>query len=79
LAPSGRHLRFGSDLVIEGTYPRFRVQRRHPDVEVELDIHATNTVSHFFKMRGGLYDHWSLLCKYEGLINETAVSGLCTY
>jgi len=75
----GSHLRFGSDILLTGTFPEFRIQRWHPEVEADLHLRATDRVAHFFKLRGGLYDHWSLLCEYDGEINGRAVSGLCTY
>lgn len=78
-AGDGSQLRFGSDILLTGTFPRFRIQRWHPEVEVDLHLRATDRVAHFFKLRGGLYDHWSLLCEYDGEINGSAVSGLCTY
>jgi hypothetical protein len=79
LAPDGSQLRFGEDLLMEGAYPNFRILRRHPDFDVQLKLRATDKVADFFKIKGGLYNHWSLLCEYTGSVGDTAVSGLCTY
>lgn len=81
-APDGSRLRFGDDLVIEGDYPHFTVRRTHPDVTVELEIQATDKVSHFANIPG-LYRHWSLLSTYRGHIDHrgvrTSIGGLCTF
>ncbi|RMI33378.1 DUF6670 family protein [Nocardia stercoris] len=80
-APDGSHLRFGEELVIDGTYPHFTVRRIHPDVVVELEIEATPNVAHFANIPG-LYKHWSLLSTYRGHVDHhgdrVAVEGLCT-
>lgn len=78
-ADDGSSLRFGDDLLIEGTYPRFDLTRHHPEGDVVLHIEATDKVSHFIDLRGGLYSHWSLLCEYEGTVAGEAASGLCTF
>lgn len=78
-APDGSLLRFGDDLVIEGSYPTFDVHRRHPDVDVDLRLHATDKVTPFVDARGGNYSHWSLLCEYEGTVGDLAASGLCNF
>jgi hypothetical protein len=78
----GSLLRFGSDLVLEGSYPDFVVRRTHPEVDIELRLTASGTVSHFAKLISGVYDHWSLLCEYTGNLSRggqvTPVAGLCT-
>jgi hypothetical protein len=57
------------------------VRRRHPDVDVRLDLRATDTVTSFVHIPG-VYDHWSRLCEATGRIEshgEVAdISGLCT-
>ncbi|MDX5299503.1 MAG: hypothetical protein LPK85_11215, partial [Gammaproteobacteria bacterium] len=77
----GRVLHFGEDLSIEGRFPHWRVQREHADVRVQLDLHATRSVSHFARIPGA-YHHWSLLCEYNGTVQHQgraqAVQGLCT-
>jgi hypothetical protein len=80
-AADGSYLRFDNDLVLDGCHPDFTVHRRHPDVDVYLDIHATDTITHFVRIPG-VYRHWSLLCRASGQIGYqgevTDVSGLCT-
>jgi hypothetical protein len=71
-------VRFGADLTIEGVYPDFHLRRFHRDVPVELNIVATDKVSYFADLPGGLYTHWSLLCRYEGTVGRRALAGLCT-
>jgi hypothetical protein len=78
-AGDGSRLRFGEDLLIEGSYPSFRVQRHHPDATVDLRLTATDKVSYFVNLVGGLYSHWSLLCRYTGTVGGIGVSGLCTF
>lgn len=80
-AADGSHLRFGHDLVIDGTYPHFTVRRTHPDVTVEPEIEATDKVAHFANIPA-LYRHWSLLSTYRGHLDyrgeRVEVQGLCT-
>ncbi|KAA0018448.1 DUF6670 family protein [Antrihabitans cavernicola] len=80
-AADGSHLRFGSELEIDGRYPHFAVRRSHPDVTVELTIDATDKVAHFANIPG-LYRHWSLLASYRGHVDHNdervEVEGLCT-
>jgi hypothetical protein len=78
-AADGRHIRFGDDLLIEGGLPQFRLTRRHPDVDVDLVITATDKVSYFADLPGGLYTHWSLLCRYAGTVGDQSAAGLCTF
>lgn len=78
-AADGSRLRFGDDLLIEGRYPSFRVRRHHHDVDVDLHLTATDKVTYFADLVGGLYTHWSLLCQYSGTIGDTEASGLCTF
>jgi hypothetical protein len=80
-AADGSHLRFGNDLTITGRYPAFSVHRRHPEVEVRLDITATDTITHFVRL-GPVYSHWSVLGRARGRILHrgvnTDIAGLCT-
>jgi hypothetical protein len=72
-------VRFGDDLTIEGVYPHFQLRRSHRESPVQLDIVATDKVSYFADLPGGLYSHWSLLCRYEGAVGDRAIDGLCTF
>jgi hypothetical protein len=74
----GSLLRFGEDLTIEGSYPDFRLRRFNRDVPVELHIRASDKVTYFADLPGGLYTHWSLLCRYDGVVGHLPVAGLCT-
>ncbi|MFE6860733.1 DUF6670 family protein [Nocardia sp. NPDC057668] len=77
----GSRLKFGDELLIEGAYPKFALRRRHPEVEVDLEIDATDVVSHFAHIPG-LYDHWSVLARCRGTITDRhgvlPVDTLCT-
>ena len=79
-AADGSRLRFGSELEITGSYPQFRVHRPDPDVGFDLELTASRTVTHFARMRAGVYDHWSLLCRYRGTFRvdgaDVAAEGL---
>ncbi|MEQ9010551.1 DUF6670 family protein [Algiphilus sp.] len=81
-ATDGSRLRFGEELLIEGQYPNWSLQRHSDELRVELSIVATRCVSHFAKVLG-LYTHWSLLSRYAGVIEQAgesqSVSGLCTF
>ncbi len=83
LAADGSHLRFGQELVLEGRYPDFKVRGQRDNFRFELVLKATDKIAHFARMVGGLYDHWSILCEYQGHLEQdgkkTAVNGLCTY
>ena len=79
LAPDGSRVRLGSDVWIDGGLPNVRVRRWHPDADVDLRLRATDTVTHFVDLAGGLYQHWSVLCEYQGTVGETSASGLCTF
>jgi hypothetical protein len=80
LAADGSDLRFGADVRIEGRYPNFRVRRAHPGAAFDLRLTATRTVTHFAHLWAGRYDHWSLLCRYDGEFrvdgDVVAVAGL---
>ncbi|MFI5501911.1 DUF6670 family protein [Nocardia asteroides] len=82
LAPDGSVVRFGDEFQLEGHYPHFTVAYRNPEFELDLRVRATDKVAHFAKLRGGLYDHWSLLCRYEGTVTyygkTTEIAGLNT-
>ena len=58
------------------------MHRVHPEVTVDLQLNATDKVSHFVNLPG-LYSHWSLLCEYSGRILHagatTEIDGLCTF
>ncbi|MGX1811518.1 DUF6670 family protein [Nocardia sp. NPDC055321] len=77
----GTRLKFGDELVIEGEYPKFALRRRHPEIEVDLEIDATDVVSHFAHVPG-LYDHWSVLARARGSITDrhgaVPIDTLCT-
>lgn len=77
----GSYLKFGDDPLIEGHYPKFTLHRHHRDVEIELEIHATDVVSHFAHVPGA-YDHWSVLAQCRGSLRDrhgiTPVETLCT-
>lgn len=79
IRPDGTLVRFGDDVLIQGAYPTFRIHRKHPEVEVDLQLDATDKVTYFADYPGDLYTHWSLLCQYRGSLDGVAVAGLCTY
>ena len=82
-ANDGSKLRFGDDLVVEGLYPNFLVRREGHDFNMVLSLQATNKIANFANLIGGLYEHWSLLCRYTGQLElgdkTTKVDGLCTF
>ncbi|MDM1020143.1 hypothetical protein QSV37_07460 [Acinetobacter sp. VNK23] len=83
LSADGSSLRFGNDLLLDGKYPNFHAKREGHDFNFELNIKATDKVANFAELFGGVYDHWSLLCQYQGYLEyqgkKTDIQGLCTY
>ncbi|ESK53608.1 DUF6670 family protein [Acinetobacter tjernbergiae] len=83
LVSNGSYLKFGNDLVIEGKYPDFHAYRVGHNFNFDLKLRATDKIAHFVKMMGGMYEHWALLCEYEGFVEQAGVKieikGLCTY
>lgn len=83
LLSNGASLRFANDLLLEGTYPHFHAVRKDHQFNFDLKINATDKIAQFADLAGGLYQHWALLCQYEGFLEykgeKTAVKGLCTY
>ena len=79
----GSYLSFGNDLVIQGAYPYFSAHRKGTRFNFDLTLEATDKVAHFARLKGGLYDHWSILCTYKGCIDHNGVTtpldGLCTF
>ncbi len=77
----GSLLKFGDDVTISGVYPNYRVQSQSDELTVDLKLTATGQITLFAK--SVLYNHLSLLTRYEGSIVsqgvEQQVSGLCTY
>ncbi len=53
---------------IQGEFPNFQIEREDAELSFKIKITATNTVSHFIKLRMTLAEHWSLLCRCEGEI-----------
>lgn len=83
LVSNGSSLRFGQDLLLEGKYPNFHAQREGHDFNFNLNIHATDKLANFAQLTHGLYDHWALLCEYDGYLEykgeKIQLKGLCTY
>ncbi|CAM3873213.1 DUF6670 family protein [Smaragdicoccus niigatensis] len=83
LAPDGKALRFGDDLDIKHGADEIALKAVRPQAHIELTIRPTAAVSHFAHMLG-VYDHWSVLCEYEGTFTPTGgetftQTGLCTF
>ncbi|VWD40584.1 hypothetical protein BLA18112_06743 [Burkholderia lata] len=72
---------FGRDLVIEGTYPRYRIRAAYGRFGFDLEIECTDIASWF--VHNVVYDHLSLLARCSGEIRHdshaTAVDTLCTF
>lgn len=80
--PNGSSIRFGKDLTISGEFPNFQVQANYDDVQLDMQITCTDTVSWFVKNLA--YDHLSLLATCEGVITQRGVvtqvaNTLCTF
>ncbi|GAB16582.1 hypothetical protein GOEFS_006_00350 [Gordonia effusa NBRC 100432] len=82
LAADGSTLRFGDTLRIERSARGIHVEAAVDNFSVELNIRPTNVVSHFAHLPS-IYDHWSVLCEYDGTFtvdgDSLDAAGLCTY
>lgn len=58
--------KFGQKEQITGAIPNFRLIREDDELSVDLEIETKPLISHFTKMKLGLFDHWSLLCRCKG-------------
>ena len=77
------HLAFGADVTIRGQYPHFTAERTGHSFNFKLNLTASDKIAHFAKIIFDQYDHWSILCQYDGVIEQggqvTQISGLCTF
>jgi hypothetical protein len=82
LSADGSRLRFGEDLVIEGSYPRYQLHRDLGTVTVDLELELTDKVAYFVRAPR-VYDHWSLLARCHGAIRDrdgaVEIEGLGTF
>ncbi len=82
LAADGSRIAFGDNLVIEGSYPSYRVQAAWEDFRLDIQLQCTDTVSWF--VRNVVYDHLSLLATCSGTISQGGHSAsldkvMCTF
>lgn len=79
--PDGSLLRFGDELTLTGTYPKYQLTGRLNGVDVSLELRNTDKVSWFF--RTPVYKHLSLLTEYRGTFGhlgvDIEVEGLCAF
>ncbi|WP_445116681.1 DUF6670 family protein [Acinetobacter sp. WZC-1] len=59
---------FGERERLTGTFPEFTLQRQDEELSVYLNIRTQPVVSHFSRMKLGLFEHWSVLCQCRGEI-----------
>lgn len=62
------YYQFGGKEVLSGAFPEFRLQRQDSELSVDLKIVTKPIISHFTKLKLGMFEHWSLLCQCEGII-----------
>lgn len=60
--------KFGEKERLSGSIPYFRLSRKDEELSVDLKIETKPIISHFTKLKLGLFDHWSLLCHCSGQI-----------
>jgi hypothetical protein len=81
LADDGTLVRFGKDLELSGRHPAFRLRGSREGFAFDLDIACSDAVTFF--LRGPIWEHLSILARYEGRIATGAthldVSGTCTF
>ncbi|MGB6040901.1 MAG: DUF6670 family protein [Gordonia sp. (in: high G+C Gram-positive bacteria)] len=80
-ADDGSLLRWGNDLTIAVDGNTARITGRYPHFAVDLTVNLTDQVSYF--VRTPIYDHFSRLAPYEGMISDasgsTQIEGLGTF
>lgn len=62
------HFSFGNKEQLIGTFPHFKLTRNDSELAFDLNIETKPVISHFTKLKLGLFDHWSLLCHCRGEI-----------
>ncbi len=76
----GSRIAFGDNLIIDNSYPKFRVTGRYDSFDVDLEIVASDQASWF--VRNPVYDHVSLLAQCSGTISSpdgpVSISAPCT-
>lgn len=77
----GSLIKFGKDLELSGSYPKFNLKSSRENLKVDLELEATGEITWFCKSK--VYNHLSLLTRYKGVIESegvtSSVEGLCTY
>lgn len=58
--------KFGQRETVTGQFPKFIVERDDPELSYQIEVKTTNTVSHFTKLKLGVFDHWSILSHCAG-------------
>ena len=57
--------KFANKEQLMGHSQNFKFKERHR-IEFEIEITTTPLISHFTKLRFGLAEHWSVLCRCQG-------------
>ena len=60
---------FGQREKLLGCFPHFQFIREDEELSVNLNITTQPVISHFSKLKLGLFDHWSMLCLCTGSIH----------
>ncbi|MFC0316345.1 DUF6670 family protein [Gordonia phosphorivorans] len=82
--PDRSRLAVGDGLTITRSQGKLQMSAATDGLEAELTIRPSRAISHFVHIPG-LYDHWSVLCEYEGTFRPAGAaepivtSGLCTW
>lgn len=62
------YFQFANRETLTGSFPEFHLYREDDELEVDLQITTKPILSHFSKLKLGLFEHWSLLCECRGSI-----------
>ena len=62
------HFRFADVDQVWGEFPAFQVKRESRELGLDLHISTTPVISHFTKIKWGLFEHWSVLCQCTGRV-----------
>lgn len=68
LRPDGSHLKIGNDLLIEGSFPNYRIVIERPGLHLELDAECTGQVTWF--THSPIYRHLGYPARYRGTLTH---------
>ena len=67
-----QYFQFGQVDQVTGNFPHFIFQRQSADLSYHIEVTTGKAISHFTKLKIGVFDHWSILshCKGEVIYQD---------